>query len=94
VYEQIAERGDERALERAKVLRMQELPLLRRDAGLVPDNAMIQYRYGLALYLAGDQAGALKQLELAVRLAPQADEYRTALDLLRQKIAESNPPAP
>lgn len=95
LYEQIADRGhDLRAAERAKVLRMQELPLLRRDAGLVPDNAAIQYRYGLALYLTGDQSGALKQLELATRLAPNVEDYQTALMLLRQKLAETTPPVP
>ena len=42
-------------LERAKQLRDQELPLLQRDASLAPTNADVQYRYGLALYLSGNE---------------------------------------
>jgi tetratricopeptide (TPR) repeat protein len=87
LYEQIAERGDRQAAERAAELRKQELPLLSRDADLAPKNAMIQYRYGLALYLDGNHAAALKQLELAVELAPDVDDFATALRLLREKLA-------
>ena len=38
---------------RVAELRAAELPLLGRDAALAPENARVQYRYGLALYLAG-----------------------------------------
>ncbi len=89
LLEQIAERGDERALDRARVLRKQELPLLRRDAALVPENATIQYRYGLALYLQGDHAGALEQLKKAVELAPDVADFKTAVLLLQEKMAEN-----
>lgn len=92
LMEQMAERGDLQAGERAKLLRSQELPLLRRDAALAPENATIQYRYGLALYLAGDHPSALKQLQRAVELSPQATEFRTALRLLEEKMAEPNKP--
>ncbi len=89
LYEQLAARGDQRAAEQAELLRKQELPLLRRDATLASNNASVQYRYGLALYLQNDIAGALEQLELAVKLAPEVDDFATALRLLREKIAES-----
>ena len=88
LLEQIASRGDQRAVERAGVLRKQELPLLQRDAALVPENATIQYRYGLALYLQGDHSGALAQLNKAVELAPDVDDFKTAVTLLREKMAE------
>jgi len=38
--------------EAATKYRRAELPLLERDVRLVPDNAFLQYRYGLALHLA------------------------------------------
>jgi tetratricopeptide (TPR) repeat protein len=75
-------------MQRAAELRRAELPLLGRDAALAPDNADVQYRYGLALYLSGDQQAALKQLERAVELAPEVETFQTALDLLREKINE------
>jgi len=88
LLDRLAERGDPQAAERATRLRAEELPFLARDAGLAPDNAVVQYRYGLALYLAGQLEGALRQLERAVELAPQVDEYRLALRLLREKLNE------
>ena len=75
-------------LARAKQLRSEELPLLARDAALAPDNADIQYRYGLALYLAGQNTEALKQLETAVELAPDVEVFQTAVRLLKEKLAE------
>ena len=87
LLEQVAQGGDRRALERATVLRKQELPLLRRDAALVPENATIQYRYGLALYLQGNHSGALEQLKKAVDLAPEVADFKTAVLLLREKMA-------
>jgi len=86
-----AERGDPRAASRAAELRQEELPLLARDAGLAPRNAQVQYRYGLALYLAGDLAAALRQLELAVTLAPDVEDYALALRLLREKLQAAPP---
>jgi formate-dependent nitrite reductase cytochrome c552 subunit len=91
IFEQLGERGDQAAIEQANVLREQELPLLKRDAGLAPQNATIQYRYGLALYLHGDLEGALKQLQRAADLAPEVDEIQTALQLLKEKMAETKP---
>ena len=88
LMEQLASRGDQRAVARAAELRRQELPLLRRDAALVPENASIQYRYGLALYLQGNHSGALEQLKKAVELAPDVEDFRTAVTLLQEKMAE------
>jgi tetratricopeptide (TPR) repeat protein len=71
------------------------LPLLARDAQLAPNNAQVQYRYGLALYLRGDLQGALRQIELATKLDPKADEFALALKLLREKIdSEPKPTKP
>ena len=91
-------RGGPQAAEfmrRAQVLRAEELPLLGRDADLAPDNANVQYRYGLALYLAGELDKAMERLERAVELDPDVPTYRQARDLLKEKIdggdAASNP---
>lgn len=73
-------------LQRVQGLRREELPLLARDAGLAPDNAAVQYRYGLALYLTGDLDQAMSQLERAVELAPQEAAFRQARDLLRERL--------
>ena len=75
-------------LQRAKKLRKDELPLMARDAKLAPENAEIQYRYGLLLYLNGDNKAALNQLLLASELAPDDDRYQTAVRLLEEKMAE------
>jgi tetratricopeptide (TPR) repeat protein len=91
IYERLGERGDQQAIEVAKSLRKEELPLLKRDAGLAPQNATIQYRYGLALYLQGAEVAALEQLEKAVSLAPDVEEFRTAAELLKEKLSEAKP---
>ncbi len=75
--------------QQAQQLRAEELPLLARDASLAPDNANLQYRYGLALYLGGDLQGARKQIERAIQLAPDIELYQTALELLKEKISET-----
>ena len=75
-------------LSRAERLRKEELPLLERDASLAPANADIQYRYGLALYLAGKNEQALHRLEQAVRLAPNVEVFQTAVRLLKEKMSE------
>ena len=90
LLEQLAPRvpDDEREalLARVKSLRREELPLLARDAKLAPQFAGLQYRYGLLLYLNGRLDEALVQLEKAVRLEPQNEEFRTAVRLLKEKI--------
>ena len=76
-------------LQRVAELRAEELPLLERDSKLAPENASIQYRYGLALYLAGKMDEAMEQLEKAVELAPDVADFKQARDLLREKLRQS-----
>ncbi|MGI9475029.1 MAG: multiheme c-type cytochrome [Rubripirellula sp.] len=75
-------------MQRVQQLRDEELPLIARDASLAPENAAVQYRYGLALYLAKDMTKAMEQLERAVELAPEVNDFRQARDLLRQKLEQ------
>lgn len=75
-------------IQRVDELRSGELPLLARDAGLAPENAAIQYRYGLALYLANRLDEAMQQLEQAVGLEPENEDFRQARDLLKQKLQD------
>jgi Tfp pilus assembly protein PilF len=75
-------------IRQANELRAAELPLLARDASLAPDSADLQYRYGLALYLSGDMEAAMKQLQRAVDLAPEVELFRTARDLLQEKMSQ------
>lgn len=76
-------------------LRREELPLLKRDAELVPNLAPVQYRYGLMLYLVGDADRALVQLKKTMQLDPETAVYRQAYQALRQQIdaATSQPPS-
>jgi Flp pilus assembly protein TadD len=90
LLDEVALRGDDRARIKAEQLRRDELPLLARDANLAGEIAVVQYRYGLALYLSGDLAGALKQLERAVELEPNVEDYHLALRLLKEKIADGS----
>jgi tetratricopeptide (TPR) repeat protein len=71
-------------------LRLGELKLLERDAKLAPDLAPVQYRYGLAVYLAGDYAKAEAALVKAAKLEPRATEYLLAAALLFQKLKKYN----
>ncbi|MEC7679109.1 MAG: tetratricopeptide repeat protein, partial [Planctomycetota bacterium] len=73
----------------ADQLRRNELPLLERDANLAPENASVQYRFGLALYLAGRMNEALQRLETAAALQPDVPDFTRARDLLKQKIIET-----
>jgi len=73
---------------RVKQLREEELPFLGRDADLAPENAPVQYRYGLALYLAGKLDQAMERLERAVELEPDIPTFRQARDLLKEKMNE------
>ena len=104
VLQQSGPQQREALMQRIEQLRNEELPLIARDAALAPENAGIQYRYGLALYLAGKIEQALEQLELAVKLAPDVADFRQARDLLMQRInqdsqqnspsSQQNSPAP
>ena len=68
--------------ERARTLREAELPLLIRDASLMPGSATLQHRLGLAYYLAGRPVDALVALEAAVKLAPNNRSMLMALCLM------------
>jgi predicted CXXCH cytochrome family protein len=71
--------------EQAKQLRLEELALLERDAKLAPNNAAVQYRCGLALYLHGRLEEAESALKSACRIEPREPEFLLALTLLYQK---------
>jgi tetratricopeptide (TPR) repeat protein len=75
-------------MSRVADLREDELPRLGRDAELASDNAGLQYRYGLALYLAGKMDQAMERLNRAVELEPLVPDFRQARDLLQQKLDE------
>ncbi|HTN74724.1 MAG TPA: HEAT repeat domain-containing protein, partial [Pirellulaceae bacterium] len=66
-------------------LRAAEFELIARDARLAPENASVQYRYGLALYLRGEMPAALAAIEKAVTLSPRVTEFRLSYALLLQK---------
>jgi predicted Zn-dependent protease len=67
-------------------MREEELPLLLRDADLLPKEPSLQYRSGLALYMADRKEDALQRIQRAVDLAPEEAQYRTTLVLLLQKM--------
>ncbi|MHB8953325.1 MAG: cytochrome c3 family protein [Pirellulaceae bacterium] len=66
-------------------LRQEELELLARDARLLPSNAALQYRYGLSLYLNGQQQAAEQALRAAATLEPDNDQFLFALVLFFDK---------
>ena len=67
-------------------LRQAELPLLARDAALLPDSAPLQYRYGLALYLANEREQALEHLRRAAELEPADANYAEAVAMLLEAM--------
>ena len=71
-------------------LRAEELILLERDAGIAPNVAPVQYRYGLALYMNNRFEEAAAVIENACELAPEAVEYRYMLAALLQKLNRYN----
>jgi tetratricopeptide (TPR) repeat protein len=75
-----------RDAEGAARYRAEELPLLRRDAQLAPKHAIIQYRYGLSLYLGGQAEAALPVLQRAHELEPNNTDYLLALTLLNEHL--------
>ncbi len=79
----------QRRLARAAALRREELPLLERDAALLPESAPLQYRLGLAYYLDGQMERALERLEAAAKLSPDDPTFSQALGLLKEKLAET-----
>lgn len=95
VLERIAQQSPppraESLLKQVQQLRAEELLLWERDAKLAPENADVQYRYGLALYLAGRMKEALKRLDSAVELSPQVPDFRFARDSLRERLQQPPP---
>lgn len=72
--------------EQAQELRREELALLARDAKLAPENAAVQYRYGLSLYLHNRYDDAETALVRAVELEPNTSDFALAVALLYQKL--------
>ncbi|MEZ6102196.1 MAG: HEAT repeat domain-containing protein [Pirellulaceae bacterium] len=72
-------------MEEAQRLRAEELELMEHDVGMLPDSAVLQYRFGLALYLAGAMDRSASALETACRLEPNLPTYRMTLTLLYEK---------
>ena len=69
-----------------KQLRGDEMVLLERDANLAPDNAFVQYRFGLSLYLNGESEKALVYLRKAAELEPEIEDFQLAVKLLLEKL--------
>lgn len=67
-------------------LRAEELKLLERDAKLAPESGMIQYRLGLAYYLAGEMKKARVALQKACEVEPDSEQFQMALRLLDEKM--------
>jgi predicted CXXCH cytochrome family protein len=86
--EQALKLAQQAAEKKAKLdrLRAEELQLLARDAGLAPDNAPIQYRYGLSLYLHHRYPDAVRALKRAYELEPKQPDFVLGLALLYQKL--------
>ena len=80
----------EQMVAKANELRQRELPLLKRDADLASDNAELQNRYGLALYLSGDYEKSLARLQKAAELAPDVPRFQQAYELLKQKMDQND----
>jgi tetratricopeptide (TPR) repeat protein len=70
-------------------LRAEELELLKRDADLLPNNANLQYRLGLALYLAGQNDEAERRLQKAVDRDPADVNFLMALVLLQERLEKN-----
>jgi tetratricopeptide (TPR) repeat protein len=74
--------------EKATRLRREELDCLARDAALVPDNAAVQYRYGMLLYLHRQMGEAEAALKKAVELEPNTPQFLLGLVLFYQQIEQ------
>ncbi|MCH5374066.1 MAG: hypothetical protein JJ992_08820, partial [Planctomycetes bacterium] len=77
-----------RCREEAQELRREELACLERDARLVPDNAAIQYRYGMLLYLHRRLPEAEQALLRASRLEPNNPQFLLGIVLFYQEVKE------
>jgi len=71
--------------EEVRELRTKEAELLARDARLLPDNALLQYRLGLLYYLLEREDEAVTALDKACELEPQSADFRLMLTLLYEK---------
>ncbi len=78
----------------AQTLRSEELPLLARDAALAPENAAVQHRYGLSLYLNGDMPQAAAYLQRAYELDPDNERFLLMLVLLYQRLQDKEKATP
>ncbi len=67
-------------------LRKEELQLIARDVGLLPDAAQLQYRYGMALYLDGQKEEALTHLTKAAELETSQPGYAEAVAMLLESL--------
>ena len=72
----------------AQQLQTAELDNFKRDAGYAPDNAIVQYRYGLALYRNGLIAEAVIALQHVHQLEPLTPIYMVALARLLQTTGQ------
>ena len=70
---------------RVRELRRDETELLGQEAALLPDHAEVQYRYGLSLYLIGEEDKATEVLARAHELAPESVDILLRLALLYKK---------
>ena len=69
-------------------LRQEELPLLKRDVDLLPTAAGIQYRYGFALYLAGQKDLAAIHLVRAAELEITRSDFAQAAALALESAGQ------
>jgi tetratricopeptide (TPR) repeat protein len=71
--------------EESATLRKEELPLLERDARYAPREPLLQYRFGLTLYLTGDMDRAIEVIRQSCELAPDNVEFRYMLARLLER---------
>ncbi len=67
-------------------LRKAELPLVERNARLLPDDASLQYRYSLALYLDNQLEKATEYAVKAANLSPHQFEYAQMAAMLFERL--------
>jgi tetratricopeptide (TPR) repeat protein len=72
----------------SRELRRAETGLLAHEAQLLPDNAGIHYRYGLSLYLIGEEEQAVAALKRADEIEPDSFDVLLRLALLHKKRKE------
>ena len=85
-------RGLEQEQQEIETLRKEELVNFARDAGYAPENSMVQYRYGLALYRDGQLEKAEERLLQAHHLDEQNAMFLIAVARLlqhREKFEEA-----